>query len=353
MRFALAAVMLTPVLNAQWQLQPSNTTADLRGIHALGNGVAWASGSRGTVLHTTDNGKTWLACTVPPGAEALDFRGVQARNANIAVVMSAGKGELSRLYKTSDACRTWKLLFTNPDPEGFWDGLRLNPLESDGVLFGDPVDGRFKLWQTSDQGSTWHPVDVPGLAALPAEGAFAASNSSLTVDGHLRIAFATGSAKQARVFVKRAPDGGFQQTNVPVAGDTAGAGIFSLAFRTFVSNGVVGSDHWVAVGGDYTQPKVREGTAAFSVEDGQRWAPAVSLPGGYRSCVVYSAAQAWIAVGPNGTDISTDDGRNWHALRPTPQGQADEDQHWNALSLPFVVGPHGRIGLLREGALQP
>ena len=60
-------------------------------------------------------------------------------------------------------------------------------------------------------------------------------------------------------------------------------------------------------------------------------------------------------VGPNGTDISTDDGRNWRALRPDPAlGEAaDADEHWNALSLPFVVGPHGRIGKLRPDALRP
>jgi hypothetical protein len=57
-----------------------------------------------------------------------------------------------------------------------------------------------------------------------------------------------------------------------------------------------------------------------------------------------------LAVGS--TDISTDDGRNWRALRPTPSEPADADQHWNALSLPFVVGPHGRIGRLRADALK-
>ncbi len=54
-----------------------------------------------------------------------------------------------------------------------------------------------------------------------------------------------------------------------------------------------------------------------------------SPPHGYRSAVAYDADfKTWTTVGPNGTNISTD-GRNW-----------------NALSLPFVVGPHGRIGKL-------
>ena len=80
-------------------------------------------------------------------------------------------------------------------------------------------------------------------------------------------------------------------------------------------------------------------------------------PHGFRSAVAYDEpAKTWITVGPNGTDISTDDGRNWRALKPDPRDGdppdgIPEDQHWNALSLPFVVGPHGRIGRLRSTAL--
>ncbi|HEV2214554.1 MAG TPA: hypothetical protein VGR64_04630, partial [Terracidiphilus sp.] len=109
---------------SQWALQTSNTTADLRGIHNVGNGVAWASGTSGTVLRTEDGGYVWQSCSIPPGAEKLDFRGIQAFDANTAIVMSSGKGDLSRLYKTTDGCKSWTLLFTNPDaPNGFWDAF--------------------------------------------------------------------------------------------------------------------------------------------------------------------------------------------------------------------------------------
>ena len=53
---------------AQWQMQTSNTTADLRGIHNVGGGVAWASGTNGTVLRTEDGGYLWQTCSIPPGA---------------------------------------------------------------------------------------------------------------------------------------------------------------------------------------------------------------------------------------------------------------------------------------------
>ncbi len=118
---------------AQWEMENSGTTADLRGIDNVGGGVAWASGTNGTVLRTEDGGYLWQACAVPPGAEHLDFRGVQAFDANTANVMSSGKGDLSRLYKTTDGCQTWKLVFTNPDADGFWDGLIY--IEDDDVTF--------------------------------------------------------------------------------------------------------------------------------------------------------------------------------------------------------------------------
>jgi hypothetical protein len=73
-----------------------------------------------------------------------------------------------------------------------------------------------------------------------------------------------------------------------------------------------------------------------------------------RTSVAYDPQQKlWITVGPNGTDISHDDGKNWTALKPTAKDPPDADKNWNALSLPFVVGPHGRIGKLNAKTLAP
>jgi photosystem II stability/assembly factor-like uncharacterized protein len=121
MRRLLLTLLFTAAAQAQWQILPTPTTADLRGIHAVSPEIAWASGTKGTVLRTVDAGAHWAICPVPPDAEHLDFRGVQAFDAQTAIVMSTGKGPISRLYKTTDACQTWKLVFTNPDPEGFWE----------------------------------------------------------------------------------------------------------------------------------------------------------------------------------------------------------------------------------------
>jgi hypothetical protein len=148
----------------------------------------------------------------------------------------------------------------------------------------------------------------------------------------------------------------WEPTKVPLASGEA-AGTFSIAVK---QHGSANDRDWifnaqlVAVGGDYLKPNNTIGTAAFTNDGGQHWLPSQTQPRGYRSSVAYSPThKTWITVGPNGADISRDDGRNWKPLTPTPQDQPDADKNWNALSLPFVVGPKGRIGKLRPKALKP
>lgn len=124
-----------------WRMQDSGVTAGLRGIHAVSERVAWASGTEGTVLRTMDGGAHWLRCSTPDAATdgaTLDFRGIQGFDEQTAIVMASGPGVLSRLYKTTDGCISWKLLLRNSDPEGFYDAFHFWTPQH-GILLGDPV----------------------------------------------------------------------------------------------------------------------------------------------------------------------------------------------------------------------
>jgi hypothetical protein len=347
--------------HAQWQLHDAHTTADLRGIQNIGNGVAWASGSDGTILRTEDAGIVWQLCAKPPNGEHLDFRAIQAFDNNTAIIMSIGKGDQSRLYRTTDGCQTWTLLFTNPDPDGFFDALRFRTRES-GWLLGDPVDGRFVVMGTLDGGLHWTRSKTDTLDAPDQAGVFAASNSSMIVPnvpsfvtgGPGGAFFYEGDTVCTSLTAKNTRTGcisdftRFDPTPIPLIGNSASAGGFSVA--------QLHDNILVAVGGDYAKPSERKGTAAYFDDYFGFWSAAKTLPGGFRSAVAYdTATKTWITVGPNGTDISTDDGRNWRPLKPNPRFKdpPDADQHWNALSLPYAVGPHGRIATLRPTALQP
>jgi len=330
---------VTPA-HAQWQIQSSPSIADLRGIHNAGNGVAWASGNQGVVLRTLNGGETWQRCAIPPGGEGLDFRGIHALDARTAMVMSAGKGSLSRLYKTSDGCQTWELLFTNPDEDGFWDALLYEGASGVTLVLGDPVRGNFVLYSSRGRDHRWtKTVNDPPPQALPGQTLFAASNSLLigNVAGG-QFSFVTGGSRPEIV---TRTSSGWARAPLPLAsGETSGA--FSIAAN---------SSAIVVAGGDYKHPDQRQGTGAFSSDSGYHFRAAETPPGGYRSAVAYDApSQFWIAVGPNGSDISRDNGRTWSRLAPGAGDAPEADKNWNALSLPFAVGPHGRIGKLQAAA---
>jgi len=383
------------VVRAQWEIENSDTTADLRGIDNVGGGVAWASGTSGTVLRTEDGGYLWQACAIPPGAEHLDFRGIQAFDANSAIVMSSGKGDLSRLYKTADGCHMWKLVFTNPDKDGFWDtSIMTDP--NIGMLIGDPIPGGrqfrylflrlsalvFKTYEAIVGSMSWSRyyhaiyVSLASKSGKTQESIFAASNSSMVFVPY-GVLFVTGGKSSAlhysqyfvdsKYFAGPLPPGCHEYCNYAneaslklASGKTAGG--FSLAanYRVLSDNPPIESRVVIAVGGDFKVPDATDGTAAICRPNQEgifvRYTcePVQTPPHGYRSAVAYDAAiKTWITVGPNGTDISTDDGKNWRALHPDPalQEAPDADRNWNALSLPFVVGPHGRIGKLNPKAL--
>ena len=350
--FLLSLALGQAAAFGQFDLQQSGTTSSLRGIDSLGAGVAWASGTDGTVIHTEDGGHVWQRCAVPPGAEKLDFRGVQAFNAQVAVAMSSGKGGLSRIYRTTDGCRTWKLTFTNPDADGFFDAIR-KVTERQMYLLGDPVGGKFAMFYTPDQGITWYVADDAGLDADKSDGAFAASNSALASLVNV-LFFGTGGSGAAHVYVTApscrpglATDAAcpmaWHRTDVPMAAGSAASGIFSIAAR--VTGGQSGklSTILVAVGGNYEKPAAGEQSAAWSTDGGVHWNAATTLPGGYRSSVAYGREQQlWLAVGPSGADVSRDNGRTWKAL------EGETAAGWNAISLPFVVGPKGRVGRLTD-----
>jgi photosystem II stability/assembly factor-like uncharacterized protein len=359
MRQFLLALLLAATAHAQWTIQQSNTTADLRGIDNVGHGIAWASGSNGTVLHTTDNGVTWLLCKTPPDAEHLDFRGIQAFDAKRAVIMSSGKGDLSRVYRTDDVCETWSLIAKNPEAEGFWDALiKLSPIAPSNLLvIGDPVREKFPMYVVE----AWPEPYLNRVMQIPAqkgEAAFAASNSSFfhinTSYGYWLITGGPLGARVIRPTVHGITDETgwttYPSTFVALGVKTESSGGFSIQLREDAGKYVNG----IAVGGDYQAPNSTDATATYTSDGGKHWFSPQILPHGYRSAVAYDApSKTWITVGPNGTDISTDDGRNWRALKPSATDTPDADQNWNALSLPFVVGPHGRIGLLNSTALQP
>jgi photosystem II stability/assembly factor-like uncharacterized protein len=316
-----------------WVPHTSGVTASLRGVSAVNSKVVWASGATGTVLLTVDGGASWRHLVVPDSA-GLDFRDVHGFDERTAYILAIGPGEKSRIYKTGDGGSHWTLQHVNPDATGFLDAFAFWD-QTSGIVFGDTVKSEFEILTTRDGGEHWGRQHAP--PALPTEGAFAASGTSIVTFGKNECWFGTGGEDAARVYHSADRGRSWTVATTPIRKDAASAGIFSLDFLDAL--------YGIAVGGEYKKPDERAHVVAITSDGGITWhEPRGEAPGGYRSAVVFLAKKkAWIAVGPSGSDISTDDGENWRSFDRTA---------YNALSVApdgslWAVGPDGRIAEYR------
>jgi photosystem II stability/assembly factor-like uncharacterized protein len=283
-----------------WELTPTGSTARLRGLSAISEDVAWASGSVGTVLRTTDRGETWDSVG-PPGTAALQFRDIEAFDRNTAVILSIGTGTDSRIYRTTDGGDTWTLVFQNDEPTAFYDCMAWFD-DHRGLALSDPVDGRFRILATDDGGRSWEVVDADMPPALAGEFAFAASGQCITADGGGNAWFGTGGDAIARVFHSDDRGETWTVANTPIRSDPS-AGIFALAFRD--------PQHGLAAGGDFLAPAASPDALALTDDGGASWQLAAGAPNEYRSGAHWVTGTDAIIVGPTGSEATHDPGRSW------------------------------------------
>jgi photosystem II stability/assembly factor-like uncharacterized protein len=331
--FAASLVAQNPTI------QKSNTIANLRGVSVLPNKVAWASGSHGTYLRTMDAGSSWQAAQVP-GAEALDFRGMEAFSADLAYLLSAGPGDRARIYKTTDAGKNWILQFTYKNPKGFFDCMAFWDPDH-GIALGDPVPDnagklKFELISTDDGGNNWKPIPPDTLPpAIEGESAFAASGTCITVQGSANVWFATGG-KVARVFRSTNAGKTWTVAETPIVHGNESVGITSIAFRD--------AKHGVIAGGDYRYPEQNGPNLASTDDGGLTWKLSTVAPQTYFSAIAFakpgSGGTAVMVVGTTQSAYTDDLAKaswqktwnlNLNALSISPTGDA------------IAVGPKGLI----------
>lgn len=312
---ATALLFAAGILSAEVRIVPqdSGVKVRLRGISAVSADIAWASGREGTVLRTVDGGKYWQTIKVPDAGE-LDFRDVEGFDADTAVVLSIGPGEASRVYRTGDGGKSWKLTLQNTDSRAFFDCMAF---EGDkGWMLGDPVEGRFQIYATVDGGRRWAMLaDLP--KAAEGEAAFAASGTCIA-RAQNAIAFATGGSV-SKLHFRNDEDKAWLEVNTHMMAGADSAGVFSIA--------KVGRRDILAVGGDFKKEGEVSKTAwlgssvahSYAVTDGQgntsgegaAWQSFRELPRypatlGYRSgvaCTPEVQKYVCVAAGPTGVDL--------------------------------------------------
>jgi photosystem II stability/assembly factor-like uncharacterized protein len=323
-----------------WRQTVIDADQSFRGLDAVDRRTAWVTGGSATeggpglVFRTTDGGRTWKDVS-PAGMEGLQFRDVEARSPNAAVILAIGSGEASRVYRTTDGGTTWDTAFVNDDPAAFYDCMAFFPGGRRGLALSDPVDGRFRTLATRDFGRSWTVVPDNGMPEASTEFGFAASGDCLVTAGHTAYFGSGGGA--ARIF--RSHDFGLTWTasdsTIP-AGDAAG--VFALTFRT----------PWqgVAVGGDFTQPAdgvdavatTRHGNIWQNAGDLTHLAEDVAyLPGhGHRLVVTGESG------GVMGTSVSVDGGRDWTQVSATGYHALDCTRDGSC----WAAGGNGRVARL-------
>lgn len=265
---------------------------NLRAIAAIGDEIAWVGGTEGKIAKTENGGNTWSLCSLPYEKE-LDVRALCLINPKTACAMCVGLGEekLARIYRTIDGGKAWTLVLC-PEQKGIFFNAMSFWNDREGIVLSDPVDGRFVLFKTKNGGESWEQIfscEMP--FALPGEGAFAASNSCLTVWGKEHIWFATGGGSTARVFYSSDCGRSWGVATTPMTVNSSSAGIFSLAFL----DDKVG----VAVGGDYQWKTSFPFPNILVTEDGGKNWQAVydqNLSGKYLSSVAWSGNGTWKVV---------------------------------------------------------
>src|SRR6185369_9686044 len=191
-------LLLISVVAVAQSLVPLSTgsKSSLRGITVVDSRTIWISGDQGTVMRSVDGGATWGDVS-PPNAKALDFRDVEAFDANFAYAMASGAGAMSRIYKTIDGGKTWKQQFLTFQPKYFFDCFSFCDRDH-GIAIGDPVGHHFEMLLTSDGGEHWNSLlNLPEV--LETEGAFS-TGTCIVTSGTSDVWYGTGSNRGARVF---------------------------------------------------------------------------------------------------------------------------------------------------------
>jgi photosystem II stability/assembly factor-like uncharacterized protein len=313
--------------------QQSGTTSRLQAISAVNDRVVWASGVGGSYTVTTDGGRTWQAGVVP-GADALQFRDVEAISAREAYLMAAGSGTDSRIYKTTDGGRHWRLQFQNTDPDAFYDCFAFWGRDR-GITTSDAVNGRFPVIRTRD-GEHWKDIGGNLPAAQAGEASFAASGTCVAVAGERHAWIGTGGAAQARILATT--DGGqtWNAYGTPIVQGTPSAGVITLAFRD--------TRHGILAGGDLAITDDFTDNVATSDDGGRTWdlANHPTFTGSvYGLAYTSHFGKAVVATGPKGAAWSPDEGQSWFAMDSTVHDYwavtfASPDAGW-------LVGTEGRI----------
>jgi photosystem II stability/assembly factor-like uncharacterized protein len=282
-------------------LTMDNNTS-LRGMSIVSDSVAWVSGSNGSVGKTVNGGRNWKWMK-PEGFEKLDFRDIEAFDADHAVIVNAGSPAYVLL--TADGGKSWSKTYENLDSAIFLDGVDFWS-QKNGIIFGDPIQNKLQLLITKDGGLSWENVSSRIETQTSAgEGGFAASGSSIHTLPGGSVWIVTGGLK-SNVYASEDYGTTWKRFDCPIIQGKNSTGPFSVDFYDR-KKGIV-------VGGDYTKDKESVNNILLTDDGGKSWHKPLKPVLGFRSSVIWYDDKNCFATGTSGTDVSKDAGKNWYNI---------------------------------------
>ena len=323
----LSGISLGQTIKVLTQGQPTS----IRGLSVPNDSTIWASGSKGFVSKSVDGGQRfrWLLVA---GYEERDFRDIEAIDSSTAIIMAVAEPAI--ILKTTDGGKSWNKVFEDSTKGMFLDAMDFNG--NQGVVVGDPIDGKVFLAQTNDLGNTWTILKEGNECSKLKEGeAFFASSGSNIIqysgmqDRRKRI-FVSGG-KISRLFLDETC------YSLPLQQGQSSTGSNALDMSTSHRKGIV-------VGGDFSRDKISDSTAVlFSLKKRINFSiPKIPLHG-YRSSVAYISTKKIIACGTSGVDLSTNGGKTWKLINEGSFHVVKKSRSGTAV---FFAGAKGRIGKL-------
>lgn len=310
----------------------AETNTSIRGLSVVSDSIAWVSGSKGFIGKSIDGGKTWK-WTKPKGYELLDFRDIEAFDADHAVIVNAGSP--AYILRTSDGGRSWTETYKNADSAIFLDGMDFWD-EKNGIIFGDPIKNRMQLLTTSDGGLSWKDATANlNIELVAGEAGFAASGTTIQALPGGKVWIATGGM-HASIYTSDDYGMIWKKYDCPILQGGNSTGTFSIDFYN--------ANQGIAVGGDYQKDKENTNNVLLTSDGGKSWNKPDRPVYGFRSGVIWYDNKTCFATGTSGTDVSRDGGQYWYHI---------SDESFNAIkkakkgNLILLAGNKGLIYSLK------
>lgn len=281
--------------------------ASFRGA-AIGHNMAFVSGSRGEVYKATlsELQLKWQLIELPKisKTDSLQFRDIAILDEQTILLMSAGEGYKSQIWKSNNRGSSFNKVYQNKFDKAFFNGIDFWNAKH-GLLISDAIDEHVYLLETNDGGDNWTRLQSKELPMLnQKEYGFAASGTGLHCVNDSAVFVATGGSS-ARVFQSNNFGKNWKLYNTPMQHGASSKGIFSID----MFSKTIG----IASGGDYAEDTLN-GNNIIHFQLGKWEISSSANDIKFKSCIKYLTEEIILATGTIGTAVSYNGGQSWEYL---------------------------------------